>query len=488
MSRIDLVSTTKFNKSKKITAPFVAMTPFHRVIVVGVLTSYLLLIGVQGLDNAVSNTEASLIFIALALNIALLLVPIIFFQPSYGWFHPLIFHSLFTVITHVRRLGLYVNGLQWHAALPSWSSENLNHLVVYELLLRALGLIAMYFSFWMGPAWSIPKITFKQPSRLIPKTLLVVTFSTVVFLAYMQTRGGIIAHILSWGQGRNTALAGQAYWPFFIKLGLNACLLWLATDRKAETKPIFWGVIGVSLISNFVASGSRAAIVYYMAMAVIVWLLREQKIAFTKIITVMTVGVLILGLLGNLRSSTFDGEIDWRTLTGASSSGETSLLSGLTEITERAGSVDGAFPIIAKVPAEEAFLYGDSYLAVLTLPIPRKFWPNKPGLVGGRIGDVFFGLSNVGMPGGALGEAYWNFGVLGVMLAYLLFGFFYRWLAESFLEYSHDSTAIVLYVVILFNSSAPDGSAIVASLIELVPLIIFFWMIGAISFRRFEKN
>ncbi len=482
MNSINLASDRKVQTSEKVTSPFVSMTPFHRVLIVGVLVAYLVWIGAQELPNSSSNAEAGLIFLALTLNFVLLLVPVIFYQPSYGWFHPLVFNIFVTLIYHFRRSEIYTNGLQWHLALPGWSPDNLNHLVVYELLLRALGLLACYLGFWLSPTWGTPKIAFQFPRQLMPKVLLAVTFSTMVFLAYMQTQGGLVSHILSWGRGRRLELAGDSYWLFFIQFGLIACLFWLAMDRKVHLNPVFWGAAGISILCNFFGSGSRSTIVYFMAMGLLVWLLREQKISVVRVAAVMLVGLLILGILGNFRASTFSGEVDWTALTGASSGDESALTTGLTEVTERSGVVDGVFPILALVPDEVDYLRGSSYLAVLTLPIPRGLWPEKPGLLGGRVGETFFNTT-AGMPAGVIGEAYWNFGIVGVPLVYFLFGFFYRWLTESFRKYAHEAAATVLYVVTLFQFSGPSGDAVVAWLITFVPFLIFLYLIGAIAFR-----
>ena len=68
---------------------------------------------------------------------------------------------------------------------------------------------------------------------------------------------------------------------------------------------------------------------------------------------------------------------------------------------------------------------GSTYLALLTLPIPRKFWPEKPGLA-----DHLNDISNSGRPYSTegriityIGESYLNFRYLGVGLIPLSLGF-----------------------------------------------------------------
>lgn len=68
---------------------------------------------------------------------------------------------------------------------------------------------------------------------------------------------------------------------------------------------------------------------------------------------------------------------------------------------------------------------GSTYLAIVTLPIPRQLWPNKPGLA-----DFMHDISTSGRPYSTegrimtyIGESYLNFRYLGVCLIPLALGF-----------------------------------------------------------------
>jgi hypothetical protein len=77
--------------------------------------------------------------------------------------------------------------------------------------------------------------------------------------------------------------------------------------------------------------------------------------------------------------------------------------------------------------------YGTTYLALVTLPIPRQWWPNKPGLADYLL-DISIPsrpMSEMGMIVTFLGESYVNFGFLGIifvpgLLAYLLARAYFR--------------------------------------------------------------
>lgn len=69
--------------------------------------------------------------------------------------------------------------------------------------------------------------------------------------------------------------------------------------------------------------------------------------------------------------------------------------------------------------------WGTTYFAIVTLPIPRQLWPNKPGLA-----DFMYDISTVGRPYSTegrimtyIGESYLNFWYPGVILIPLILGF-----------------------------------------------------------------
>lgn len=468
---------------RKPTTPFVPMTEFQRGTTICLLALYLLWVWMQQLSDPTPTAASGWVFLALLVNFLLLLIPVIFYRPSYGWFHPLMFGLFLTMTEHLRRTLIYAYGLPSHVALPGLGEYNLTLLLARELALCSLGLMAYYLGFWLGPKRGIPYVTFRQPRRLVLKVVLAILTSIAVFLVYMQSRGGIIAHIVSWGRGRRLELAGDSYWGFFIQFGLTACLFWLAMDRRAHFRPLFWGCAGTSLLIAFLSSGSRSSIIYSIAMGLLVWLLRERKIAPTKILLFVLVALFLIGLLGNFRRSTFEGRIDWSTLTSATSNEMTIITAGLEEVAARSGEGDAVFPILARVPKQVDYIQGDSYLAVLTLPIPRSVWEDKPGLLGGLTGETFFRI-NAGVPPGPIGEAYWNFGIVGVPIVFFVFGIFYQWLTAIFCRYADQPAAIVLYIITLFRLSEPSSQAIVHWLITFVLSIAFLHLIGAISYGK----
>jgi hypothetical protein len=189
--------------------------------------------------------------------------------------------------------------------------------------------------------------------------------------------------------------------------------------------------------------------------------------------------VYLVTILGAYRRSGWTGESDWRAATD--SPFVDTVVSGASgELVSRASTADGSLAILSRVPDEVPLLYGESYLAVVTLPVPHVLWPEKPGLIDGRVGSTFFRLS-AGVPAGAVGEAYWNFHIAGVIGVFFLFGLFHAWLARTFVRYGDKPAAIALYASCLLFFREPGGPAFVVWMLVTVPLLAILVYSGALG-------
>ncbi|HVF44246.1 MAG TPA: O-antigen polymerase [Pyrinomonadaceae bacterium] len=462
-----------------------AFLPVHLLYRAGIIAVYavILLTIVLNVDVNRKSPAFILLCIAQVLNFAVILLPVIFYKPSFGWFHPLVFYTCQYLLFQFRSYATYLQGISHHRALPEYSVEDIVLLVAFALTLHAVSTLAYYFGFWFGPNMRTPRVSFRQPRRLSLKALAAVLFSMVVFWFYVEREGGLSGHLLSWQAGRHEALAGDYYWILLIKVSAMACLLWFSLNRRAVYQPLFWACSLVSVVINFLATGSRGTVVVFFIVAMLVWMLRERKFAPARIIGIGLLGVVLISFLGGFRSRIWKGEIS------LTSENEDKTVveyfeQGAVESAERAWTNSGLLPILARVPDDVDLLYGSSYFAFFTLPVPRSVWPDKPGQVGGLVGDVFF-HSPAGTPPGPIGEAYWNFHVPGVILVFFVFGTFQKWLSQSFVKYRREPAAVLVYLTVLFTVD-PSTPAVVVCLMLVIPLLALLRLVGALSFT--SKN
>lgn len=124
-------------------------------------------------------------------------------------------------------------------------------------------------------------------------------------------------------------------------------------------------------------------------------------------------------------------------------------------------------------------LMGQSYFALLTLPIPRALWPDKPSL-----GATAIAISAPGRPFvqegrivTVLGESYLNFGYVGVLLVMTGLGYFltrYYRRAFSIPELDPYKVAYIGFMT-SYLQAFRDGllSLVLFSLLAMAPLFIF---------------
>lgn len=414
----------------------------------------------------------------LAAYVALLTVPFIRSDERLGLVHPVVLTALFAAVPLLRRLPVYIGGLDWHRSIVIQGSE------LSWLLERQLALESLAFAVYLLGYFALRKprvVALDQPSggRLVRVGVIAVCLGAFgLVLATSVGMGGISERVAEFGGagGRHRALGGDHYLLKLLTIGAAACLLWLSGRVDAAKDGRFWVCAVLALVTTYLATGSRASVVYLLVSGIIVWMVVHRKRALRAGTVAVVVGFGALGLLGSLQA-------------GAGQPGHTVSAQSLVrsavnadetakELVGRATTADGSLPIYAAVPNRVGYLKGESYAALLALPIPREWWDDKPGLIDGRVGRVFFG-SPGGVPPGSVGESYWNFGILGVILAHFLFGVFHRWLAATVIVNGGHYAVRAVYAVIIVHFSEPLTSGLVGAL----PLVAMVWVLYRLAHR-----
>jgi len=122
--------------------------------------------------------------------------------------------------------------------------------------------------------------------------------------------------------------------------------------------------------------------------------------------------------------------------------------------------------------------WGEIYLPLITLPIPRAIWPNKPTLAGFvyDISSRHRPMGTSGMITTYLGEAYANFGPYGIVIVSpilaLILALFYR----AAISRPHDSVVRLAYTLVSVNliQIYRDGlqSLVIFTFVNMMPLVV----------------
>jgi oligosaccharide repeat unit polymerase len=121
--------------------------------------------------------------------------------------------------------------------------------------------------------------------------------------------------------------------------------------------------------------------------------------------------------------------------------------------------------------------YGTMYYPLLFMPVPRQLWPDKPGLASywEEISSPARPLDRAGMEPTMLGEAYANFGLIGIVIVPFIVGY---WLGKFYfvaMRKSYFSVYRFMYVTVAccLVQVFRDGlfSAVVFPVVNMMPLV-----------------
>jgi hypothetical protein len=134
--------------------------------------------------------------------------------------------------------------------------------------------------------------------------------------------------------------------------------------------------------------------------------------------------------------------------------------------------------------------YGATYLAVLTLPIPRQWWPNKPGLTDYLV-DISIPsrpMNEMGMIVTFLGESYVNFGYLGILFVPALLAYFLGRVYFRAYRSNYFSVLRLAYLLVACNliQVYRDGltSIVVFTWVNMMPLMVIVALHSIVPARR----
>lgn len=122
--------------------------------------------------------------------------------------------------------------------------------------------------------------------------------------------------------------------------------------------------------------------------------------------------------------------------------------------------------------------WGEIYLPLITLPIPRAIWPNKPTLAGFvyDISSRHRPMGTSGMITTYLGEAYANFGPSGIVIVSPILAFLLALFYRAAIARPHDSILRLAYTLVSVNliQIYRDGlqSLVIFTFVNMMPLVI----------------
>ena len=277
-------------------------------------------------------------------------------------------------------------------------------------------------------------------------------------------------------EGTVTGYAAQGYLRWASSLGAQAFLLYMAwfsyfRKRWFSTHGLILGVLFVVAGFSPFATSNRGVLMWVLLSSMIIWHYLRKKLSRRTILLSLMLALFIVSFMLNLRGGHQQPAV------GSRIGG---IIEDLVASRDLLDITTTAIIIDALHSGKLNYQYGSTYLTWLYAPIPRTVWRDKPIIsVGAIVRESAFGYGGRGgIPPGILGEAYWNFGVVGLIFVLWFMGFLTRVMYESMQlpDGAHPNLVILYAVVIAPWSLASIGGgwsgAFITALQSAIPLMI----------------
>lgn len=264
----------------------------------------------------------------------------------------------------------------------------------------------------------IPNIDFDVNSSKINSTLIFLIIFPV-FLLYLKSNGPI-----GYGNVIKNDFNQNAYFYQSKSILFTIGYFTVVLSLVKKLKPIYMLLINIPLLWIIFTGGSRIPIIMYFLAVLVLWIVirkgENRSIPFFRIFVGGSLLVIIMNWIGRIRSS----------LTSAGVVGDIEYT--ISESINMMFSSKGDFNIFdtwSKVYGDRDALplnYGSAFVQLLTHPIPRSLWENKPSVTSEiymeRLMPQYF-YKGIGFSASILGDYLMMFGTAGVLILMFISGF-----------------------------------------------------------------
>lgn len=268
------------------------------------------------------------------------------------------------------------------------------------------------------------------------------------------------------------------HWSLLSQLGLVSIVLLIFTDRSYLQKKLFWFYFLVNVIIIFAVSGNRTSIALSFLLVIFGQFFHHGKILNVKIILVSLIAFLSISVVTVFRDTGVENTFN-QNYTNTSTDNESFLQRFIEIRSERAINGNSGLGVLAYTDIH-GFVLGDTYSSIPYIFIPSFFIDyEKPFAAGRYTAKALKDRNNTAWPIGAVIESYFNFGIIGVVIVAIFYGYLSFLIYKLIIQNKKNPIIVsIFFVFILFFSPGSDG--LYKSLPLLIPLFII------LLFTRFK--
>lgn len=363
----------------------------------------------------------------------------------------------------------YFTSLGWESSGEIWWAVTKYH------LLQILSLVALYSGFAFVRRKSgrpMPIMANIDTIRLRSILVGVIVVNFVGVAIFIQTRGGLVDHVMELAYGRFRALAGLGPLLALFDIGALSLLLWISMRPQDARSPLFLALLPLVAAQQFLVAGSRAATLLVFVTVGLGWALSARRVPWRLAMVLVPIAFLSFGALNLIRTAGLSGTT---VVEAAQDSSLQSVLERSQEEFNLRQALSGAVPVVADGMRTTGPMLGYTYTGAIFAMVPRTIWEAKPRGPGSLYAQHFLNESVEGtsIPIGSVAEAFWNFHIPGIIVIFALYGYVLRRIYEVYSRNASNGLVITLFVLIAtqFGVGTDELVAFQQNLLTLAVLI-----------------
>lgn len=356
------------------------------------------------------------------------------------------------------------------------ASDAVNH----ALSVVCLGALAFEVAwYWPVRAGAVPQTRVWWRVEVLKLAGMLFTALGLVFFAVGVAIIGGPSVLLSGLGDRIRLMQGLNY--LFQAINLLAVVtavwwMWLLTTGRRILSPAYWAFAAFSLAMVALQGSKSLIFIFVLVLAILYHRLRRRIPLWVGFVAAPLLFVVLTLYALTAREYFAVGEF----VTVAGLLDPVSVWNALrVEFLGNFIQLQTMSVLVEHVPRDLSYQFGKTYLSLLTMPIPRGIWPDKP-LPSAGVFTLAFWPNNwlnqgTSIPTGGFGEMYLNFGYVGVLAGGALFGRVGRRILLAHQRFPLDPRRALIYalfVAVLPHYVRGEISVIVTVLVLLLPALV----------------
>lgn len=408
-----------------------------------------------------------------------LFVLVIILSSTYAFYNPIFLYVVLQLTVYSPTwLPVFAQGTFSNDTFNNWTKFDVKNSVTIYFLLSILwvNISVLSYSFFKL------KVNFRARDQATNYKFYGICICVCAFIAFgalLVQVGSVADFILQRHLSRSDRLAAELGRHFFFvaQSGTFGVMLWAAKDPKFHQSLMFWCLTLLVVSTGFLVSGNRTSILLLIIVLYFFWFVHTGKLINWIGVVVTCVLVVLLSVATNIRTT---GSLTFEA--GQTTKGVQELVD---QRIERATSGNAAFGLIHHVGKSPSnFLLGESYKSVPYVFIPSKSLDEAKPYAGGRLAaKTLANRDDTAWPIGHIIEAYWNFGLIGVILNAVLYGGLSRYVSQLLMSNRDSTFVLVTYLLyVFFFSLGSDG------IYKFTQPFVVIWLIYSVLGRSVQHK